>query len=261
MMETGAGFPAPDLPLLSTALFPRELVMPETLSPSLVQNSLIFGEEKVHIQLPDEDLWEHKPRFGIQVGVSAGIAKPFMRYADAPPVVPIGLKGELLFSDYFRVYTGADVYALEYSIRDIDYHSGDFDHYPSFPSLVEGDVIEEIRTRSNIVEMPFQVKLALNRRTTGVKLFVGAGLSTRLVSRQSFDYKVYGSDEIPSGIANKSSLVFNSFNLSWGPEFTLNPKTYLQMAVFYQNDFAPQGLDRVKYSTLGLSTSVWFRRI
>lgn len=181
-----------------------------------------------------------------------------------------GLLGEAILSPSLRLEFGVKINDVEYNIAGIDTEgiaAEDLARYPDIDSDL-GD-LTTIEVGTQMLNFPLNLKyyypVARNK-----SIYAGIGYAPQLYLRQEFDYKYNLKLDNPPGEnfeafvgANRdvdSRWYVGSVNASIGTEIALNHKLRWQIGAFYERSLGEMGVEGIKFSTVGLKSSIWFNK-
>ncbi|MDX2248388.1 MAG: outer membrane beta-barrel protein [Bacteroidia bacterium] len=193
----------------------------------------------------------------LSVGIVSSLLKSTPDIGKAQAGLSPGLGLEFRLSDHFRVNVSSGFVRRRYSVEKPERFRPQLGPYPRLPNLNETSVAE-IQVVSRMVRVPVELTYSFGNPGQRLRPYTGAGLVGNMQFSQNFSYRRGGNDFHPGARIDKKTFGFTSIIYHAGAEIGLHENVSARLGLFYEQPLKGQGAEQRKFSTVGLTASVWF---
>ena len=227
-------------------------LLPEILSRQL-------AEEQNVIDLPE--FQSQRKLFAIRVGANlqGGMIQPDI--GKAKLMVSPGLLTELMIGEQVSLGIGANILSRSYSLNSPRRFENRLGKYPELPNLAENRV-SEIRASGAVARVPIMLNYRAGNSFSRIRPLLSLGVVGAKVLNQKFKYRKQDGGEFPEVRIRKTpTFALAAMHVEAGTEVKLEDNLAARITIFYDHPLAFEGVERRKFSTVGISGSVMLGRM
>lgn len=204
-----------------------------------------------------------KQGIGYRVGGGPQLHYSFPEIGKGRMGIGATVEATLTFGKYARLQSGANYFAYEYELDDLEKGIYDDAVLAKFPDIDgQNGILKELSVRSKTVELPIMTQYILPLRSD-TRLVFGSGVSVYIVPNQTFKYEyehITNPDDEFSVLEKIESphLYWGTVNGMVGFEKSINDRLAYQINLTYKHHLAPLGVEERHLNFLGLNALVLF---
>lgn len=221
---------------------------------------VIERETKTSVPLDGETVREldkhHRKGVGFRFGPSVELIKTNYNVGDSKPKPGIGVTGEIRFSPFWSLETGAHLENRHYEFEFKD-APDNLDQYPGYdPNL---GTLVDVDVSSWVIRIPVNLRYYYPIRGNRA-LYASVGYSPHIYNLQEFAYEheIFLGGEVATlnKIAEKKQprIYIGTINSNMGMSWTLSNQNALQLGVFYRKGLGEMGSEGHELNAYGFKT-------
>ena len=190
---------------------------------------------------------------GFRVGARLNLARSNPDVGNASPIAVPGLFTEVLFGSNFSMGIGANFMQRNYQLRKPERHPHRIKHYPGLPNLAEVK-IEKIESTASMLNIPVVLNYRFGSEANRIRPLFSIGMMGGKVVSQSFRYQKDNGEYLPKVEPGKTpDFNLMAMHVEAGTEVRIADHTSARLSVFYNHPLNNQGVEKRKFTTLGVS--------
>ena len=193
---------------------------------------------------------------GFRIGAKLNFARSNPDVGNSTSVLVPGLFTEVLFGNHLSMGIGANFIRRNYHLKRPERHPHRIKHYPELPNLTEVE-IQKIESSASVLSIPVALNYRFGNGANRIRPLFSVGMTGAKVVSQSFRYQKPDGDYLPK-VKPRKMPEFNlvAMHVEAGTEVRLAEHTAARLTVYYNHPLNNQGVEKRKFTTVGLSGAI-----